>query len=140
LDINGIKSKKLLGKTLLVYLILSVAAVAFDKIYGIFGHGVASDAMTWMFLYPLLGGALFYFTILMFIPHITKFAGFRAVLNIHNSGIAALTLASLLKGIFEIAGTNSIYLVYYYIVGAVFIAAGLAIMLILAVNKKRIHV
>jgi hypothetical protein len=140
LDTSGINSKELLGKTVLVYLMLSVAAASFDKIYDIFGHGVDSAAMTWMFLYPLLGGALFYFAILMFIPHITKFTGFRAAVNIHNSGIAALTLASLLKGIFEIAGTNSIYLVYYYIIGAVFIAAGLAIMLILAVNKKRIHV
>lgn len=140
LDTSGINNKKLLGKTVLVYLILSVAAAAFDKIYDIFGYGVDSAAMTWMFLYPLLGGALFYFAIFMLIPHITNFVGFRAVLNIHNSGIAALTLASLLKGIFEIAGTNSIYLIYYYIVGLVFITAGLAIMLILAVNKNRIHV
>jgi hypothetical protein len=111
-----------------------------DKIYGFFGHGVDSAAMTWMFLYMLLGGALFYFIIERLIPHITKFAGCRVFLNIHNSGIATLTLASLLKGIFEIAGTNSPYLVYYYMAGWTFIVAGLIIMLIMAISKDRVHV
>lgn len=131
---------KQLGRTIWAYLILSAAAVVVDKVYGIFGHGVDSAAMTWMFLYPLLGGALFYFIIERLIPHITKFTGCRVFLNIHNSGIATLTLASLLKGIFEIAGTNSTYLVYYYMTGGAFIAAGLIIMLIMAINHDRVHV
>lgn len=133
-------NEKQLGKATLAYLILSASAVAVDKVYGIFGHGVDSAAMTWMFLYPLLGGALFYFIIDRLIHGITKFAGFRIFLNIHNSGIATLTLASLLKGIFEIAGTNSPYLVYYYIVGGVFIATGLIIMLKMAIYQDRVHV
>lgn len=132
-------NEKQLRKTVGVYLILSAAAVVIDKVYGVFSHGVDSAAMTWMFLYPLLGGALFYFVIGRLIPHITKFSGYRVFLNIHNSGIAALTLASLLKGIFEIAGTNSPYLVYYYIVGGVFIAAGLISMFIIVINKDRVR-
>ena len=140
LDINKRNNEKQLRKTIWAYLILSVVAVVVDKIYGIFGHGVHSAAMTWMFLYPLLGGALFYFIIQRLIKHITKFAGYWVFLNIHNSGIATLTLASLLKGIFEIADTNSPYLVYYYMTGGVFIAAGLIIMLIMALNQDRVHV
>lgn len=139
LDINKRNNEKQLRKTIWVYLILSVVAIVVDKVYGIFGHGVDSAAMTWMFLYPLLGGALFYFIIQRIIPYIAKFAGCRVFLNVHNSGIATLTLASLLKGIFEIAGTNSPYLVYYYITGGVFIAAGLIIMLIMALNQDRVH-
>ena len=140
LGINMRNNENQLRKAIWGNLILSVVAVVIDKIYGIFGHGVDSAAMTWMFLYTLLGGALFYFIIERLIPYITKFEGFRVFLNIHNSGIATLTLASLLKGIFEIAGTNSHYLVYYYMAGGVFIVAGLIIMLIMAINKDRVHV
>jgi hypothetical protein len=132
-------NEKQLGKTIWVYLILSAVAVAFDKVYDIFGHGVNSAAMTWMFLYPLLGGALFFFIIGKLAPHVNKFEGYRVFLNIHNSGIAALTLASLLKGIFEIAGTNSPYLVYYYIAGGVFIAAGLIKLLLFCKSERNCH-
>ncbi len=121
-------------------MILSVVAIVVDKVYGIFGHGVKSAAMTWMFLYPLLGGALFYFIIERGIPHITKFAGCRVFLNIYNSGIATLTIASLLKGIFEIAGTNSPYLVFYYMTGGIFIVVGLVIILIMSIKQERFNV
>lgn len=131
LDINKINNEKQLKKIIGFYLILSGVAIVVDKVYGIFGHGVESASMTWMFLYPLLGGALFYFIIQRLFPSITKFSGSRVFFNIHNSGIATLTIASLLKGIFEIAGTNSTYLVYYYITGGVFIVAGLIIMIIM---------
>lgn len=140
LDINKKNNEKQIKKTIWGYLILSIIAVVVDKVYGIFGHGVESAAMTWMFLYPLLGGALFYFIIDRSIPHINKFSGGRLFLNIHNSGIATLTVASLLKGILEIAGTNSPYLVYYYVTGGVFIVLGLVIMLIMAINQHRVSV
>ena len=136
LDISERNNEKQLRKTILTYLILSVASVVIDKVYGILGHGVESKSMTWMFLYPLLGGALVYFIIGRLIPHITKFAGYRVFFNIYNSGIATLTLASLLKGIFEIAGTNSPYLKYYYMIGGVFITVGLIIMLVMAIKRK----
>lgn len=140
LDINERNNKKQIGKTVWCYLILSVVAVVVDKVYGIFGQGVDSAAMTWMFLYPLLGGALFYLILKRLIPRIIKFSGFRAFLNIYNSGIATLTFASLLKGIFEIAGTNSDYLVYYYMVGGILIVAGLIIILIMSINQDRVNV
>jgi hypothetical protein len=130
-------NKKQLRKIVRVYLISAAVAIVVDKVYGIFGHGVDSAAMTWMFLYPLLGGVLFYFLIERIVPNIVKFAGFRVFLNVHNSGIATLTLASLLKGIFEIAGTNSPYLLYYYMLGGGFIAVGLIIMLFIVINQNR---
>jgi exopolysaccharide biosynthesis protein len=51
------------------------------------------------------------------IPNFTSFNHCRLFLNVHNSGIAALTLASLLKGVFEIAGTNSPHILFYYLAG-----------------------
>lgn len=135
------KSKrKQLSKTILVYLILSLIAVVVDKVYGIFGHGVDSKAMTWMFLYPLLGGALFYSAINLFFPNIIKFASYRVFYNIYNSGIATLTFGSFLKGILEIAGTNSLYLVFFYGGGAVFLAVALIMMFIMVINQKRVSV
>ena len=61
-----------LRKTVRTYLILSLAAIAIDHIYALFGHGVSSDSMTWMFLYPLLGGALLYFLIERLVPNVSK--------------------------------------------------------------------
>jgi hypothetical protein len=58
----AIKNKKTpqLRKTIIVYVVLTAAAVVFDQIYALFGHGVHSSAMSLMFMYPLLGGAFFY--------------------------------------------------------------------------------
>jgi hypothetical protein len=140
LDINKKNNEKQIRNAILGYLILSAVAVAVDKVYGVFGHGVDSASMTWMFLYPLLGGALFYFIIERFIPHVTKFTGYRVFFNIHNSGIATLTIVNLLKGIFEIADTNSPYLVYYYIIGGIFILAGVIIVFIMVINQDRVNV
>lgn len=56
---SGIKLKnnsKKLGKTIVVYLLMTLLSIAVNLIYGLFGHGVHSVAMTGMFLYPLLGG------------------------------------------------------------------------------------
>lgn len=132
--------KKQIWKTIWIYLILSVTAVVVDKIYGIFGHGVDSPSMTWMFLYPLLGGSLFYFIIERFIPHIIKFSSYRVFYNIYNSGIATLTFGSLLKGIFDIASTSSSYLMFFNMAGGGFIAVGLIMMFIEVINRKRVHV
>lgn len=127
LDIQAEKNKKQLSRTIGAYFIASVAAIAIDQIYGVYSHGVDSAAMTWMFLYPLVGGALICLLIGKLVPHIATSGRLRWFLNLHNSGIAALTIASLLKGVFEIAGTNSPHLVYYSAAGWGFIVAGLII-------------
>ena len=139
LDINKESQRKQIRKTIWIYLILSVTAVVINKVYGVFGHGVDSPSMTWMFLYPLLGGALFYFIIERFVPHIIKLSGYRVFCNIYNSGIATLTFGSLLKGILNIAGTSSSYLVFFYIVGGGFLVAALIMMFIKIINQKRLH-
>ncbi|MDF2592928.1 MAG: putative rane protein [Clostridia bacterium] len=137
LDINIKNQSKHFRKTILTYLILSILAIVVNKVYALFGHGVSSPAMTWMFLYPLIGGALFYFLIYGFANKIIKFTLYRLFFNIFNSGIATLTFGSFLKGVMDIAGSGSIYLVFYYVVGGLFIAAGLILMFIMVINQKR---
>lgn len=136
--ISGIKIKsKKIRKTIAVYLLLALVAIAVNLIYSLFGHGVHSAAMTWMFLYPLLGGALVYFLIDRGSPLITRFVVYRIAYNSYNSGIGALTVGSFLKGILEIAGTNSDYLAFFIILGWLLIAIGLAIFAFLTVKNSR---
>lgn len=132
---NGQKNK--IRKTIGVYAILSLVAIGINFIYGQFGHGVHSAAMTWMFLYPLLGGALFYFLLERLKSGMTRFAPFRFGYNSYNSGIATLTVGSFLKGILEIAGTNSPYLVLFTIIGWLFIAVGVMVFALLSVSRKK---
>lgn len=138
LDINKKNQHKQLKKTIVSYLILSILAIIINKIYGIFGHGVSSVAMTWMFLYPLIGGSFLYFFIYVFANKIIKFVGYRLFFNIYNSGIATLTFGSFLKGVMDIAGADSAYLVLYFVVGSLFTTAGLILMFIMAANQKRV--
>lgn len=103
-------------KTSITYLILTVVTVIIEKIYRLFGHGVTSPAMTWMFFYPLAGGLLIYLVSRTKIG-IVDAERFRSFSNLYHSGIATLAVASFLKGVLEIAGTDSVYLPYFYIVG-----------------------
>lgn len=109
--------RKKFFKTIVIFSIMTIFTFIFDKVYGIFGHGVTSPYMTYMFLYPLLGGALFYGIIMLLIPSIVNKKRYRFFYNIYNSGIAVLTVGSFLRGIMEITGTFSTYLMAYTLVG-----------------------
>lgn len=131
MSISGINTKNTnwqLRKTVLIYIVLSLTAIAVDNIYAIFGHGVRSAAMTWMFLYPLIGGGLIYFLIERLIPGVSKAAGYRLFYNVYNSGIATLTVGSFLKGILDIAGASSTYTVIFNVIGWLFLVGGLILL------------
>jgi len=104
-------------KIMSVYLIVSIICIVVDKIYATFGHGVSSDTMTWMFVYPLVGGILFFFLRGSIIFRSKRSSEYRAFCNIYNTGIAMLTVGSFLRGIMDIAGTSSKYVVIYYLIG-----------------------
>lgn len=136
LDIKQ-KSKKLETlKTVIIYMVISIFCFVVNRIYAIFGHGISSDYMTWMFLYPLLGGALFYLIVGLLIREIKQIAGYRIFYNLYNSGIAILTVGSFLKGIFDIAGTNSPYVVFYFETGWVCIASSVLLLIFQFVLKR----
>lgn len=139
LDIKTKGRKKQMLKTSVTFLVLSLVAVGVNYIYGMFGHGVHSAAMTWMFLYPLLGGALIYLIGWWRVSSIIHFPVYRFAYNSYNSGIATLTIGSFLKGVLEIAGTNSPYLAIFSGAGGLFIAIGMTIFIILAVKRQKIH-
>jgi len=134
------KRKKQIRKTILAYFTLSATAIAVNCIYGVFGHDVHSASMTWMFLYPLLGGTLFYTLVYLLIPDVVNLKTYRLFYNSYNSGIAALTIGNFLKGILEIAGTSSQYVLYFYIAGSLFILLGLAVLSKFAAHRRKVHV
>jgi len=112
LYISGEKKRKVL-KTILAYIAITAFCWLFGYVYERFSHGVYSDFMVYMFLFPLIGG-LVPFVFIRFTP--APFPG-RFSQNAYNSGIAALTLASLLRGVFDIYGTISNYVKLYWILG-----------------------
>lgn len=123
-------------KTVIIYIILSAVTIGINYIYSFFGHGVSSDAMTWMFLYPLLGGAAVYLILGIAIPNIRQISRYRLYFNIYNSGIALMTVGSLLKGILEIAGTTSAYTKFYYIIGGMCMVISLVLLIVLGIKEK----
>ena len=128
-DINkGARSFKTL-KTAIVYLGVSVFCVVFDRIYWIFGHGVESYSMLLMFLYPLLGGFVPFMLLWLLYKNVEKNPFYRASLNIYHSGIALLTVGSVLDGIVEIAGASSVYIPYFSYFGIAFLLVGTALYL-----------
>ena len=97
-----------IGRTARVYFGVTSFCAIFYLVYNQFSHGVHSPYMTWLFAWPFALGVL---------PSL--YWGWRLQdgvpgpgripVNLYHSGVAAVTVSSLLRGIFEIAGTASIY-------------------------------
>lgn len=132
LDIN-----RSLVKGARAYFCMAVFALVFDKIYSIFSHGVYSNYMDSMFLYPLIGGTFIYLLLLLFATNI-NYKENRLSFNIYNSGIAILTVGSLLHGILEIAGTSSEYILYYSIIGWTAVLVGIISFFVNRFREKKI--
>lgn len=107
-----------------IYIGVSIFCVILWKIYGNFSHGVNSIYMTYLFAWPLIMGALvnLVFMVIKKLPRPGSFS-----VNLYNSGVAALTVSSLLRGIFEIAGTACYLQTYLYNVGRLFVLAGVVV-------------
>lgn len=114
-----------------VYALWAAGAVVFDRIYALFSHGVASASMSLMFLYPLLGGALPALLLACLRPEIASARRWRLLYNVTGSGLAILTVGSLLRGILEIAGTGSAYLLFFTLAGGGCLLAGGVLFLVI---------
>ena len=125
-------------KTIVAYLMAALLALLISIIYGSFSHDVASPSMTWMFLYPLVGGALC-FTFLGFaLCRVRCAPGYRLFFNAYNSGIATLTMSSFLKGVFDIAGTDSPYVGALFVAGWLFLAYAVIALLVRSFQKEQL--
>ena len=109
------------GRTAIRYLAAAAGCVLFAVVYAQFSHGVYSPYMTYMFAIPLVGG---------FLPALCLKLAKAAPLPLAarqawGLALAALTVASCLRGIFEIAGTGSAFLPVYLVAAAAFAAIAL---------------
>jgi hypothetical protein len=119
--IPGAYTRKDLRRMMISFLILTALCLVFSIIYNRYSHGVTSSYMTFLCLYPLLLGTVpsFLLSIHRFLP-----LPFQLSMNLYNTGLAAVTLSSAMRGIFEIAGTGSVLQVILMIIGILFLIAG----------------
>jgi hypothetical protein len=123
------------GKRLWSYLAASVLCVIVVNVYALFGHGVRSASMDYMFLYPLIGGVAI--KILSMLVHGDYSRGIKRVgVNLYNSGLATLVCGMLLRGIVEIAGTDSVYISWFFAAGWVMVSCGI-VGVFWRINKSR---
>ena len=109
------------AKTAFTYLIISIFCVFFGAVYEVFSHEVYSFYMIYAFAFPLLGGTFPF--LMMHVRHCSKYPC-TVSRNLYHSGIAALTVGSIVRGILEIYGTTNHLSQLYWYVGMVFILTG----------------
>lgn len=96
------------------YLIASAFFLVFFLIYDQFSHGVRSPYMTFLFAWPLLLGVVP--VLLVNIIHALPKPGY-ATRAIWRAAVSTCTMSSLLRGVFEIAGTSSPLQTFLMILG-----------------------
>ena len=111
-DIN--MNRRRASRVSLIYLIVSLFCALFGAVYEMFSHAVYSYYMIYAFVFPLLGGTLLFQIIAVIgikhYPH--TLAG-----KLYHSGIAALTVGSIVRGVLDIYGTTNALADYYWIIG-----------------------
>lgn len=110
-----------MGRGVLCYSLVTLFCLSVFIVYNMFSHGVYSPFMTWLFLWPFVLGVLpcLLLHLMEKLPRPNRFT-----INAYNSGVAAVTVSSLLRGIFEIAGTASPLQTGLMIAGLVMAGAG----------------
>lgn len=113
-------AKKQTARWSLIWLIIAVFCAIFAAIYEFFSHGVYSNAMIFLFVYPLLLGA---------VPCFILEKAKQAMPNrFYQDGVVTITFASLLTGILEIYGTSSDYTAWFLYFGIALWIFGIVLM------------
>ncbi len=123
-------------KTAFVYLMISIFCALFGAIYEIYSHEVYSFYMIYAFAFPLVGGALPFSAMGIF--RIKKYP-YSASRNVYHSGIATLTVGSIIQGVLEIYGTTNILVKYYWFSGVILVVVGILLYLIQIVRSRIIY-
>ena len=98
----------------------TVFLALFGAVYELFSHEVYSYFMIYAFAVPLMLGVMPYALLL-----ISRKVPGRAALNLWNSGIAALSVGCVFRGVLEIYGTTNSLSVIYSVSGLLLLTAGL---------------
>lgn len=125
-------------KSIISYFIVTIFLILLNYIYLIFSHNVSSNYMTYMFIYPLVTGILVSIFILIN-KNISKLKSFYIGKSILNYGIAIMVFRSFMKGVFEIAGTDSNYLIYYFYMGLILILVSSILLIYSLYEATKVH-
>ena len=121
LSASGIeRSGKEIEKLVFTYLIVTLVCAIFGAVYEFFSHGVYSYYMLYAFMIPFLGGTVYFYGILYFRSKIPGCIARR----FQHFGILTLTVGCMVCGILEIYGTTNRLVIFYFIVGGMFLAIG----------------
>ena len=102
------------------YLLSSLGCLGFGLVYECFSHQVYSPFMLCAFLIPLLGGEGVFA-----LPGLARWERWPGPFSraLWHSGLAALTVGSLFRGVLDIYGTTSRLSAVYWAVGAALLAS-----------------
>jgi len=121
----------------LIYFLIVNISVLFEKIYYLFSHGVESVFFRYLFCYPLACFAVFV-SLSLFVPKIRLLRLYRVFFNFLNSGVALMMTGNILRGVLDIAGSDSPYIPYFWIFGAVFIENAILVILVNAIYQPHV--
>lgn len=109
------------SKTAFVYLLISLFCALFGAVYEVFSHEVYSFYMLYAFLFPLAGGTFPFLAISLFRKRYPEIVA----RNVYHSGIATLTVGSIIQGVLEIYGTTNRLTGLYWTVGFILLFVGI---------------
>ena len=109
-------------KTAFTYLLISIFVALFGAIYEMFSYGVYSYFMLYAFAFPLIGGTLPFFLLGMW--GYSRKIPTALARNLYHSGIATLTVGSIIRGVLDIYGTTNQLSNYYWIIGVLLLITG----------------
>ena len=129
----SISATDLNKKTTLRYSFVSLFCLVFGLVYELFSNGVYSLFMMFAFAIPLLLGAV---PFLVFWLTNTKNPPSLHSRYLYHSGIATLTVGSIVQGVLEIYGTTNQLIFGYLYVGAALVGAGVVAYVVDLILKK----
>ena len=110
-------------RALIAYIGITAFCLLFSNVYNLFGHDVHSPFMTFLFVIPLVAGVAVA-GVRMAIGAAEAPRGARYA---YHCAVATLTVASALRGVFDIAGTSSPWLIVYLAASAVLLIAAVCL-------------
>lgn len=105
-------------KAMLAFLGVGVFCVVLAVVYAQFSHGVSSMFMSLCCMVPYAGAVVYLFMVLTGRHPLDRLA-----FNAFNAALATFTVASVLRAVFDIAGTSSVWLMVLVVAGALLLLA-----------------
>ncbi|MGX4687604.1 hypothetical protein JNUCC83_12245 [Vagococcus sp. JNUCC 83] len=120
-------------KTMLAYTLSSLLLYIFQFVYHKFSHGVVSFGLKYVWILPLIFGL-----IIILLDLVLHLLSNRLAFNFYNISLAVLVNAFILKGILDIAGSDSPYIDYFYLLSLVLIVVSLVSFIVQSFRKQTI--